>query len=169
MENQIADALIDAGYENVERDPSYDTGDMLGFDIDGEKYIVGTSDAAYEAAIEEAKRTWEDCYSDEDKVDWLQKWGWPGVDEEGVLDACADDPADYDEDEEVYRPDTIEEYIDMFGSKASDAFSWDFLQHYVNDSELAEFVVDNDGIANGLARYDGEEISVGDFLAYRVD
>ncbi len=154
----------------IERDSSYDADGMLGYDVDGAKYIVGDSDTAYEAAVEEAKNCFENCYTDEQKVDWLQKWNWPGVDEEGVCEACGDDPSDYEEDETVYQPSSIEEYLDEMGySQASDAFSWDFLKSYVDMRELGEFVVDTDGVANGLARYDGNEIELGDYLAYRVD
>jgi len=154
----------------IERNESNDANGMLGFDVDGDEYIVGDSDTAYDAAVEEAKECFENCYTDEQKVDWLQKWNWPGVDEEGVCEACSDDPNDYEEDETVYQPSSIEEYLDNMGfSQASDAFSYDFLKSYINMRELGEFVVDTDGIANGLARYDGNEIDLGDYLAYRVN
>ena len=74
--------------------------------------------------------------------------------------------ADFDD----FEYDDIDEYISDFGAKASEAFSYDFVKAYIDMRELGEFVVDGDGIANGLARYDGKEIDLGnDLLAYRVN
>lgn len=152
----------------IERNETNDTDGMLGFDVDGDEYIVGDDDTAYEAAVEEAIRCFEDCYNDKQKVDWLQQWDWPGVDTDGVCDAVSYDTDDYEEP--IYEPSSISEYLDDMGySQASDAFSYDFLKSYINMRELGEFVVDTDGKANGLARYDGEELEVGDYLAYRVN
>jgi ribosome modulation factor len=133
-----------------------------------ETYAVGHSDECYEAAVRQAISIFEDD-TDEGKINWLQKWNWPGVDEEGVCEACGDDPDDYEEGETIYQPSSISEYLDTMGfSQASDAFSWDFLRTYVNKYEVGEFVVDYDGIASGLASYDGKEIELPNGLyAYR--
>lgn len=155
----------------IERNENNDQDGMLGFDVDGDEYIVGDDDTAYEAAIEEAIRCFEDCYTDEQKVDWLEKWDWPGVDEDGVCEACSDDPDDdYEEDEGPWQPISISEYLDDMGySQASECFSYDFLKSYIDMRQLGEFVVETDGKANGLARYDGDELEIGDYLAYRVN
>ncbi len=133
-----------------------------------ETYAVGHSDECYEAAVQSAISVFDDD-TEEGKINWLQKWNWPGVDEEGVCEACGDDPDDYEEGETIYQPSSISEYLDTMGfSQASDAFSWDFLKAYVNKHEVGEFVVDYDGIANGLASYDGKEIELPNGLyAYR--
>jgi hypothetical protein len=147
--------------EEIERDESSDCYGLEAYNVDGDIYIVGTYEECYDAAVEEAKQTFDDCYSDSDKVDWLQKWNWPGVDVDSVLSACSDDEYEYSD---------IDEYIEMFGDKASDAFSISFLKPYIDMRELGEFVVDTDGIANGLARYDGNEIDLpNDLLAFRVE
>lgn len=133
-----------------------------------ETYAVGHSDECYEAAVQSAISVFDDD-TEEGKINWLQKWNWPGVDEEGVCEACGDDPDDYEEGETIYQPSSISEYLDTMGfSQASDAFSWDFLKAYVNKHEVGEFVVDYDGIASGLASYDGKEIELPNGLyAYR--
>lgn len=156
------------GQEAYEADE--DVYGMSSYEVDGETYIVGDSDTAYEAAVSTAENNFETSYTDSDKVDWLQKWNWPGIDEEEVCAALGDDPDDYDEGETIYQPDTIDEYISMMGyEKASDALSWDFLRSYVNTREVGEFVVDTDGIANSLATYNGKEIELNDgLLAYRI-
>lgn len=172
MEDEVIIQAIheELGDVDIERNESLDFEGMKGFTVDGEELIIGDYETAYEAAINEAMETFDSCYSDSDKVDWLQKWNWPGVREEEVCDALADDHADYDEDETVYQPDSINQYIDEMGySKASDVFSWEFLQDYTNTREIGEFVVDTDGIENSLARYDGEERTFGDFYGYRVE
>lgn len=164
-EENIVAALKNHFGEEVEikRNESNDENGMLGFDVDGDEYIVGDYDTAYDAAVEEAKRTFEDCYSDSDKVDWLQKWNWPGVDTDSMME---DINADFDD----FEYESIDDYIADFGDKASDAFGISFVNGYINMRELGEFVVDTDGIANGLARYDGNEVDLGDdLLAYRVN
>lgn len=167
MEDEVIVQAIheERGDVEIDRNESLDFQGMKGFTIDGEEYIIGDYDTAYEAAVQEAMETFEDAYSDEDKVDWLQKWGWPGVDEEDVCLALADE-----DDPDAWQPESLNAYIDEMGyEKASEVFSWSFLTDYTNDRMIGEFVVDTDGIANGLARYDGEEESFGDFLAYRVE
>ena len=164
-EEEILSALKDYFGEDaeIERDESSDMYGMLGFDVDGDEYIVGDSDTAYDAAVEEAISTFEDAYDDSSKIDWLQEWNWPGVDTDGMME---DINADFDD----FEYDDIDEYISDFGEKASEVFSYDFVKSYIDMRELGEFVVDNDGIANGLARYDGKEIDLGnDLLAYRVN
>jgi len=147
----------------IERNEDNDQNGMLGYDVDGDEYIVGDTDTAYNAAVEEAKDCFENCYTDEQKVDWLEKWNWPGVDTDAMIEAIN---ADFDD----FEYSDIDEYISEFGSKASDAFGISFIRPYINMRELGEFVVDTDGIANGLARYDGKEVDLGDFdlVAYRV-
>ena len=144
MEEQIIEALkscFDA--EEVEATGDTEYG-LPVYDVDGDEYLVGTYDKCYDAAVEEAKQCFEDCFSDEDKVEWLKKQGWPGVDKQSVAEDCGDEEwePDFDEVEEVM------------------GFSWDFLKAYVDEDELGEYVVDCDGIANGLARYDGEEHTI---------
>lgn len=154
----------------ADRDESIDAYGLFGYDVDGRKYLVGTPDMAHEAALKISKEIFDSAYSDEDKVNWLQKWNWPGVDKEAVCEALGDDPSDYEEGESVWTPSSIEEYIDGMGYKnASDCLSWDFLSSYTDLDEVAEFVVSMDGEANSIASYDGEEIDLDDGnLAYRI-
>jgi hypothetical protein len=131
--------------------------------VDNKRYAVGDADDAYEAAVKQAISVYEDD-TDEGKINWLQKHHWPGVDEEGVCEACGDDLDDYGEGETIYQPSSIDEYIDTMGfSQASDAFSMAFLGDYINKQEIGEYVVDNDGVG-ALASEDGNEISIGDDL-----
>lgn len=166
MEDEMKAALeSEFGGQIVERDADYDMYGMFGFDVEGDKYIIGDYDTAREAAIKEAEQAFEDCYSDEDKIKWLDAQGWPGLDEESIME---DISSDYEDDEEGNPFEGMDwsEYIAEFGINSVD---WSFVSSYVNTRELGEYVVDCDGIANGLARYDGNEIDCGDFLAFRVD
>lgn len=134
------------------------------YEVDDATYAVGSSDECYDAAVRAAISIFDED-TDENKVDWLQKHNWVGVDEDGVCDACGDDPDDYEEGETVYIPDTINEYIDTMGySEAHDAFGWEFLKNYVDKQEIGEYIVDSDGVANSLATYDGKEIKLPDGL-----
>ena len=163
-ENKIIDALKEHfGAEEISRAVDSDCWGLQAFNVDGDVYLVGDYDECYAAAKEEAKDCFNDAYTDEDKVDWLQKWNWPGVDTDSMME---DINADFDD----FEYSDIDEYISNFGEKASDAFSYDFVRAYVNLDELGEFVVDTDGIANSLARYDGIEVELpNDLYAYRVD
>ena len=55
-EEEILSALKDYFGEDaeIERNESKYMCGMLGFDVDGDEYIVGYSDTAYDAAVEEA-------------------------------------------------------------------------------------------------------------------
>ena len=163
-ENKIIDALKEHfGAEEISRAVDSDCWGLQAFNVDGDVYLVGDYDECYAAAKEEAKDCFNDAYTDEDKVDWLQKWNWPGVDTDSMME---DINADFDD----FEYSDIDEYISNFGEKASDAFSYDFVRAYVNLDELGEFVVDTDGIANSLARYDGIAVELpNDLYAYRVD
>lgn len=132
--------------------------------VGNKRYAVGDNDEAYDAAVQQAIGIFEDD-TDEGKVKWLQGNNWPGIDEDSVCDDLGDDPADYEEGESIYRPDSISEYLDTMGfTDAADAFSMAFLGNYLNKRELGEYVVDSDGLGP-LASEDGKEISIGDDLS----
>lgn len=131
--------------------------------IGNKRYAVGNNDEAYEAAVKQAIDIFED-ETDEDKVRWLQGNNWPGIDEDSACDDLGDDSDDY-EDEPIYRPSSINEYLDTMGLiNAEDVFSMAFLGNYLNKRELGEYVVDLDGLGS-LASEDGREISIGDDLS----
>ena len=131
------------------------------FKVDNCLYAVGTYTEAYEAAKKDAKNILEEAYSDEDKVNWLQKNNWIGVDTESVCDAISDDE---------YTFTDIDEYVSMFGSKASEAISYNFIKYYIDEDEIAQYVIDCDGIAHSLATYDGNEIELdSELYAYRIN
>lgn len=132
--------------------------------VDSKRYAVGDSDEAYDAAVQQAIGIFEDD-TEENQIRWLQKNNWPGIDEDSICDDLGDDPNDYEEGETIYKPSSIEDYIDTMGfTDAADAFSMAFIKSYLNKRELGEYVVDYDGVGP-LASEDGREISIGDDLS----
>ena len=131
--------------------------------VDNKRYAVGDSDDVYDAAVQQAIDVFEDD-TDEGKIRWLQKNNWPGVDEESVCNDLGDNPDDYEE-ESIYKPSSIDEYIDTMGyTDAAEAFSMAFIGNYLDKRELGEYIVDSDGV-EPLASEDGKEISIGDDLS----
>ena len=131
--------------------------------VDNKRYAVGDSDDVYDAAVQQAIDVFEDD-TDEGKIRWLQKNNWPGVDEESVCNDLGDNPDDYEE-ESIYKPSSIDEYIDTMGyTDAAEAFSMAFIGNYLDKHELGEYIVDSDGV-EPLASEDGREISIGDDLS----
>lgn len=132
--------------------------------IDGKRYAVGDSDEAYDAAVQQAIGVFEDD-TEEGQIRWLQKNNWPGIDEESVCEDLGDDPDDYEEGDTIYKPSSIDDYIDTMGFiDAADAFSMAFIGNYLNKRELGEYVVDYDGVGP-LASEDGREIYIGNDLS----
>ena len=128
--------------------------------VDNKRYAVGDSDEAYDAAVQQAIGVFEDD-TEEGQIRWLQKNNWPGVDEESVCE----DLGDYEEGESIYKPSSIDEYIDTMGyADAAEAFSMAFIGNYLDKRELGEYIVDSDGV-EPLASEDGREISIGDDLS----
>ena len=131
--------------------------------VDNKRYAVGDSDDVYDAAVQQAIDVFEDD-TDEGKIRWLQKNNWPGVDEESVCNDLSDNSDDYEE-ESIYKPSSIDEYIDTMGyTDAAEAFSMAFIGNYLDKRELGEYIVDSDGV-EPLASEDGKEISIGDDLS----
>ena len=131
--------------------------------VDNKRYAVGDSDDVYDAAVQQAIDVFEDD-TDEGKIRWLQKNNWPGVDEESVCNDLGDNSDDYEE-ESIYKPSSIDEYIDTMGyTDAAEAFSMAFIGNYLDKRELGEYIVDSDGV-EPLASEDGKEISIGDDLS----
>ena len=128
--------------------------------VDNKRYAVGDSDEAYDAAVQQAIGVFEDD-TEEGQIRWLQANNWPGVDEESVCE----DLGDYEEGESIYKPSSIDEYIDTMGyADAAEAFSMAFIGNYLDKRELGEYIVDSDGV-EPLASEDGREISIGDDLS----
>lgn len=128
--------------------------------VDNKRYAVGDSDEAYDAAVQQAIGVFEDD-TEEGQIRWLQKNNWPGVDEESVCE----DLGDYEEGESIYKPSSIDEYIDTMGyADAAEAFSMAFIGNYLDKRELGEYIVDSDGV-EPLASEDGREISIDDDLS----
>lgn len=153
--------------ENVVREENYDTYGLKAYRVDSGVYIVGDYDTAVEAAVKDSKSVFEDCFDDDEKAEWLQKWGWPGVDEEGVCSVLISEFGEEYEDLNSYSIDSI---LDTLGMSLTDTISWDFLKNYVDAEAVGRFIVDSDGVANSLATYDGREVCLGnDFYAFRVD
>ena len=128
--------------------------------VDNKRYAVGDNDDVYDAAVQQAIDVFEDD-TDEGKIRWLQKNNWPGIDEDSVCE----DLGDYEEGESIYRPSSINEYLDTIGcTDAAEVFSMAFIGNYLDKRELGEYVVDYDGVGP-LASEDGREILISDDLS----
>lgn len=69
---------------------------------------------------------------------------------------------------ENYSDDYIQSFIDEFGKQVFNEVIEK--NNLINISELAEAIVDTDGVANQLASYDGEEIELSNgYYAYRTN
>lgn len=88
--------------------------------------------------------------------------------EEEFGDMDVDDAVEKYLDDDGYENDPVQWYIDNFGKKElSDVVKKNNL---IDEDKLAEAIVDADGPANSLARYDGDEISLDcGYYCYRTN
>ena len=130
----------------------YMSADIADF-VDTE-WFETTKRESYEQYVEEIRDEWEDdektrldvemenagCETEEDFIDYLcNSW-----------------------------PDSIEWFRSNFGNAELDSVAINHPE-VVDIDKLAQYVVDTDGVANTLASYDGEEVELYNYYAYRVD
>ena len=130
----------------------YMSADIADF-VDTE-WFETTKRESYEQYVEEIRDEWEDdektrldvemenagCETEEDFIDYLcNSW-----------------------------PDSIEWFRSKFGNAELDSVAINHPE-VVDIDKLAQYVVDTDGVANTLASYDGEEVELYNYYAYRVD
>ena len=88
--------------------------------------------------------------------------------EEEFGDMDVDDAVEKYLDEDGYENDPVQWYIDNFGK--SDLNEIIKKNNLIDEDKLAEAIVDADGPANSLARYDGDEISLDcGYYCYRTN
>ena len=167
-------------YSNAEEDAKTDVLNLyyeLGlesFSEDFQKQILTDSDLIntdwFDEAKDESNRFYVEDLSDDEVIEMCEDRGIADVDEDGEYDL---DTLRYnlvDSLNDDYN-DAVEWYRDTFGEKE--------LVHTVKENGLidedavARRVVDLDGVANSLARYDGEENDIEydgvTYYIYRVD
>lgn len=170
--------------EDVNKE-SYDDYGLPVYDTPEGTFVVGTYDECYDAAIEDVKSLIDDMGLESFSKDY-QNYIMNNndfVDTSFIMNALQDE-IDYFEDEEddedtaerlntMYEDakrsgdytEVIDYFRDMFGDE--DFALW--VGNNIYWDKVAEDVVDTDGIANSLARYDGEEHEFGNYYAYRIN
>lgn len=172
IKNLFIQNNIENDVESVYRD------DQLGMYVvkteGGHEYLVGDLDEAKRAAIEEAAIIFEDCFSDETLLKWFDDNSYTGLDDHSVCDLIRElyDPENVME--ELDNLEYIYDFVRETGLTLEDLKDYgldaDMIKPYIDYEEVGEYIVDVDGIEHILARYDGQEIYLGnDLFAYRVD
>jgi len=98
----------------------------------------------------------------------------------GLMDAFDEDESDTMDDLASEAEGKIDELADyMMENDSVEWFKNNFGEdelsttvkknNLVDEEELAEMIIDSDGVANTLSSYDGEEIDLGSFYAYRTN
>lgn len=171
IKNLFIQNNIEDDVESVYRD------DQLGMYVvteGGREYLVGDLDEARRAAIEEAAIIFEDCFSDEGLLKWFDDNSYTGLDDRGVCDLIREL---YDPENVMEELDSLEyiyDFVEETGLTLEDLRDYgldaEMIKPYINYDEVGAYIVDVDGIKHILARYDGNEIYLGnDLFAYRVN
>lgn len=143
-----------------------------------EEYLVLTEDEAYDYA----KRDIEDTFDDlgiESFTERFQTWIKENALDEEYFDGILDDEVEYFTSEEPdesmveyvesYRSHPVDYYIDTFGEEGLTRLLKN-KPNIIDKEAIAEECIRLDGVAHFIARYDGEEIVLGDGLyAYRTN
>lgn len=116
--------------------------------------------------FEDALREMEEYYVEDIKSESASSDEYETRLEEEMADAGVDNEDDFVEWLIEQAGDPVEYYKFNFGDKAFSQVVKS--NNLIDEDAMAEWVVDEDGPANSLARYDGEEIDLdGNYFAYR--
>ena len=177
MEDTDKQALIEKLFnekldeEIAEIDP-YDFGTFTVETKSGKAYFVGDYKASRALAIQEMQDTFDYIIGD-NLIELLDKIYYHGVDDRMALDLVREL---YDPENEMPQFDDFEylyEFLDWAKLDLEDLIEYgldaDMIKPCLNFYEIIEFIVDEDGIENILARYDGKEVWLGNSLnEYKV-
>lgn len=144
------DALVES-FEFYCRDIVDEDDDTYGNRLVQECYDNGLIDDESFETDENGEPDYTQCIIDEDElVDRYVEW--------------YEDDLNYN-----YGGDFVQAYIDDFGSRDLSELIKNN-PSVIDTDALAEYIVDNDGVANSLARYDGNEyeVEIGDGVTYYV-
>lgn len=143
--------------------------------VSGKSYYVGDEVDCRRLAIQETEDMIDDVFFDDEGFLKLLDDAWyNGVDvDDRVLDVVLELCDPEHKKPELWDIEYFYEFKQMTGLDFTDLMDYgldaDMVKPYVNYHELCSFIVDEDGIGNTLARYDGKEIWLGDSIhAYRV-
>lgn len=142
---------------------------------DGEEYYVGSYDEAYEYAKQDIQSLFDDMGMDSFTPDF-QDWIYENAIDEDYFDNLLEEEKYYYTEEEPDEDmvNMIDGYEGNGRQYVEDNFGKEELQRMVKEHNLVDIdrvakeAIDIDGIAHFIARYDGNEIDLGDGLyAYR--
>ena len=179
MEDKDKQALIEKLFiekldEEIDVIDLYDFGTFTVETKSGKAYFVGDERSCRLLAIQEMQDSFDYIVGDENLIKLLDKIYYHGVDDRKALDLVREL---YDPENEMPQFDDFEylyEFLDWAKLDLEDLIEYgldaDMIKPCLNLYEIIEFIVDEDGIENTLARYDGKEVWLGNGLyAYRVD
>ena len=179
MEDTDKQALIEKLFiekldEEIAEIDSYDFGTFTVETKSGKAYFVGDERSCRLLAIQELQDTFDYIVDGDNLIKLLDKIYYHGVDDHMALDLVREL---YDPENEMPQFDDFEylyEFLEWAKLDLEDLIDYgldaDMIKPCLNFYEIIEFIVDEDGIENTLARYDGKEVWLGNGLyAYRVD
>lgn len=142
---------------------------------DGEEYLVVDEDKAYEYAKEDIKNLFDDIGMDSFGEDF-QDWIYDNAIDEDYFDELLEEEMYYytEEEPDEDMQNMIRSYEGNGKQYVEDNFGKDELRRMIKEKNLvdidkvAEEAINWDGVAHFIARYDGEEIDLGNGMyAYR--
>lgn len=151
----------------------YDFGTFTVETTSGKSYYVGDDTSCRRLAIQETEDLIDDVFDDESLLKLLDETWYRDVDDR-VLDVVLELYDPENEMPELYDLEYFHDFREMTGLSFIDLMDYgldaDMVKPYIDYRMLSSFIVDEDGIENTLARYDGREVELGNGLyAYRAD
>lgn len=178
MEDTDKQALIEKLFiekldEEIAEISLYDFGTFTVETKSGKAYFVGDYNASRALAIQELQDTFDYIVDGDNLIKLLDNL-LPCVYDRMALDLVREL---YDPENEMTQFDDFKylyEFLEWAKLDLEDLIEYgldaDMIKPCLNFYEIIEFIVDEDGIENTLARYDGKEVWLGNGLyAYRVD
>lgn len=133
----------------------------------GRSYIAGTEEDCRKLAIQEIEDSFEELFDDERLLDLLDETG--DYVDDSVLEVVSEL---YDfEDEDIESFDEFKYKTGLgFADLVDYGLSANDIYPYIDFHGLCSYIVDEDGVANTLAKYDGDEVHLGyGMYLYRCD
>jgi hypothetical protein len=151
----------------------YDFGTFTVETVSGKSYYVGDEMSCRRLAIQETEDLIDDVFDDESLLKLLDETWYRDVDDR-VIDVALELYDPENEMPELWDIEYFHDFREQTGLGFTNLMDYgldaDMVKPYIDYRGLSSFIVDEDGIENTLARYDGKEVWLGNMLyAYRVD